>query len=230
MLLLAGTLVAGEVLDYLEIDGQRYESVKWGPVNQGKVVIYHSRGVAFIPLEKLPSEYQARFGYRPTESVQPQPPAESDPRKILESMRAKRLEPAAPAENTGEWAEYNRDRKTKVMLDGKLVEKSSLKEVTGFLVKEKAQVTSTKRSVQGAALELAQRRSDEKVNAAMELRPSLWKGTDEHVLLADYVPTAFVGALLRVYVAEDSPVEGRRIFRVGTEPTFEQWQASKRKP
>ena len=67
----AGSLFAGEVLKSLDIDDQHYESVKWGAVNQGKIVIFHSRGVAIIPLEKLPAEYQAQFGYKPD----PAPPA-----------------------------------------------------------------------------------------------------------------------------------------------------------
>src|ERR1041385_1731148 len=80
--LAAGFVLGAEVVDSLVIDGTEYQSVKWGPVNQGKVVIFHNRGVATIPLEKLPAEYRARFGYKP-------PGSQPATNTVLESMRVK---------------------------------------------------------------------------------------------------------------------------------------------
>src|SRR2546427_12774478 len=91
--LMAGLTFGAEVVDSLVIDGHEYHSVKWGPVNQGKVVIFHNRGAATIPLEKLPPEYQAQFGYKPATAGKP----------------------AATPELTQapDWAAYNKDRATK---------------------------------------------------------------------------------------------------------------------
>ena len=89
--LVAGLTLEAEVLDSLVIDGKEYQSIKWGPVNQGKVVIFHNRGVATIPLEKLPLEYQARFGYKSpaaTEVISSQP-ALLDSNKPLDTVRIK---------------------------------------------------------------------------------------------------------------------------------------------
>ena len=217
------SLMAGEVLDYLVVDGQRYESVKWGPANHGKVVIFHSRGVATLPIEKLPPEYQAQFGHKPESAT-----ATPDPQKNLDAVRRSRS--SSPPQNTGEWAAYNRDRSVKVLLDGKLVDRSTLTTITGFLAKEQAQFSTADRTVKGAVLELARRREDTgPVNPTMELRPALWKRTGEFVWLSDYSAQAIVGALLRVYVVEDKPVDGQRVFRVGVEPSFEQWQELNRR-
>lgn len=143
-------------------------------------------------------------------------------------MRAKCGE--TPAQDCGEWAAYNRDRASKVMLDGKLVDRSTLRALTGFLVKERIQVVVDDRTVRGAMLELAQRREDsEHVSSPMERRPALWKGMGEQVIPANYTPAAIAGALLLVYVVEEAVIDGRRVFRAGTEPTFEQWQASSRR-
>ena len=53
-------------------DGKTYQNVRWGPVNAGKVVMFHNRGVTVIPLADLPEEYQAQFGYTPPS--EPTPP------------------------------------------------------------------------------------------------------------------------------------------------------------
>ena len=223
--LVAGLPLGAEVLDSLVVDGKEYQSVKWGPVNQGKVVIFHNRGVATIPLEKLPPEYQARFGYKPPAAQSLRAPAPTSPPpdsiRILESMQVKDSE----ASQTTDWTAYSKDRVTKVILNGELVEKSRLKELTGYIVRGRTELGEAGFTVRGSILELAQRREDvPQATKAMELRPSLWKGTGEQVLLSDYPVTVELGALIRVYVAEGRTVTGVRTFHVGTEPTFEQWQ------
>jgi hypothetical protein len=59
------TAQAGELLSRLVINNKIYFDVRWGPINNGKVVMFHSRGMLIIPLADLPSEYQDQFGYKP---------------------------------------------------------------------------------------------------------------------------------------------------------------------
>jgi hypothetical protein len=59
----------------------------------------------------------------------------------------------------------------------------------------------------------------------MELRPSLWDPTGVRVVLLDYSPAVEVGTLIRVFALEDAPVAELQVYRVGKEPSFEQWQS-----
>jgi hypothetical protein len=49
----------------ITIDGIVYSSVTWRTVTAATVSIFHSTGIAAIPLWKLPPELQKRFGYDP---------------------------------------------------------------------------------------------------------------------------------------------------------------------
>src|SRR2546422_2410675 len=49
--------------------------------------------------------------------------------------------PTTRAESTNEWADYNRDRVSQVVVGGKLVEKSKLTALTGFILQESAEVS-----------------------------------------------------------------------------------------
>src|SRR5262245_18312127 len=60
---------AGEVIPEIIVNGKIYQNVRWGPVNNGKVVILHGRGSAIVPIEQLPPEYQRRLGFTPAEPV-----------------------------------------------------------------------------------------------------------------------------------------------------------------
>ena len=132
----------------------------------------------------------------------------------------------APNLSSSDWGTYNRDRATKVLLDGKLVDKSTLTPLIGFLVSEHAKLSDGHQNLNGAALDLAARKSgDGKVATAMELRPSLWRNTNERVFLLNYKSVASMpGALIRVYGIEIDPLEGWRAFKVGNEPSFEEWK------
>jgi hypothetical protein len=54
----------------ITIDGTTYEDVRWERVTRATVTIFHKTGVASIPLEKLPSELQQRFGYDPQKAAE----------------------------------------------------------------------------------------------------------------------------------------------------------------
>jgi hypothetical protein len=54
----------------ITIDGVTYEDVRWGTVTPATVSIFHSTGIASIPLEKLPPELQQRFGYDPKKATE----------------------------------------------------------------------------------------------------------------------------------------------------------------
>lgn len=71
----------------ITIDGTTYEEVRWGRVTPATVTIFHKTGVATIPLEKLPTELQQRFGYDPRKAAQwrdAQTKAESERRAAKE--------------------------------------------------------------------------------------------------------------------------------------------------
>ena len=53
----------------ITIDGHTYENVRWVRTTAADAIIYHSTGVATIPLEKLPPELQKHFGYDPAKAV-----------------------------------------------------------------------------------------------------------------------------------------------------------------
>lgn len=126
---------------------------------------------------------------------------------------------------TGDWAAYNHERYANVMLDDKLVDKSTLTPLVGFLAKEHATLSNGTQTFTGAAFDIAKRKAvTNKVAVAMELRPSLWTNTNERVFLLNYKPISLPGALMRVYVQEVDPLEGWRTFKTGVEPSFEDWK------
>lgn len=47
----------------LTVDGVTFEDIRWGSVTPTTVTIFHSSGVATLPLAKLPEDLQKRFGY-----------------------------------------------------------------------------------------------------------------------------------------------------------------------
>ena len=129
----------------------------------------------------------------------------------------------APSGN--DWGAYNRDRATTVLLDGKLVAKSALTPLVGFLVTEHATLGDGTRDFTGAAFDLAKHKATtNKVATAMELRPNLWEKTNERVFLLNYQPGTLPGVLMRIYVEEGEALEGWRTFKVGVEPSFEDWK------
>lgn len=242
---LAGAVIAAETLDVLVLsDGVKYRDVRWGPVNQGKVVVFHNRGVAYVPLEKLPADLQARFGYNPSAapatpaapqpvtpvapsavvaSVAPEPAPRPSLQEQLEAMH-NRSSGTASSGNS-EWREYVHQRASLVLLDGKLVERSMLTPLTGFVIR----ITTENGQLQGTTLELAEKRADAKtVSAALELRPGLWRGTGQQVMLRNYDAEVPTGDVIRVFVQETNPLGDTRAFLVAKEPTFEQWQRLRR--
>lgn len=243
-LISAAVALGAEVIPFVEVAGARYRDVKFGPVNDGKVVLYHSHGIATVPVANLPEEYQQRFSAAvalpvprevkespppPLPAVTVKPTPQPDVNKVLEAMRAKRTEMTHSGGN-GDWGAYNRERGGLLVLDGKLVDKSTLTPIVGFLAVEKAKLSDGTRVFSGAELDLAERKDDsENVAAAMELRPSLWRRTSERIFLVNYKPMTLPGALTRVYGVEIDPIDETRTFKVGVEPSFEDWKRLPRK-
>lgn len=242
-LLVAATGFAAEVVPFLEVNGVPYRDVKFGPVNQDKVVLFHSLGVVSIPIASLPAEYQQRVAAPDTSNGLPVPqelklpasgpkpvtpaplPVQPDQPTILEAMRAKRAESANNSGGGGDWATYTRERGSLVVIEGKLVEKSTLTPLIGFLAKERVQLSDGKRTYNGALLDLAVRKSGgPAVAESMELRPSLWRRTDERVFLVNFKPLTITGALMKVYVVEASPIDQWRAYKAGNDPSFEDWK------
>ena len=132
--------------------------------------------------------------------------------------------PPSPA--TNDWGTYIKERGKKVVLDGKLVDKSTLTPLVGFLEDDHAVLNKGSQTFAGAELEIAVRKPTVgNVAAEMTLRPGLWRRTDERVFLLNYEPaTTIPGALLLVYVMEIESLDGWRTFKAGREPSFEDWQ------
>ena len=127
---------------------------------------------------------------------------------------------------TDEWGTYVRERGNKVVLDGKLVDKSTLTPLVGFLGTERTELSNGSQTFAGMSLDIAVRKADAgNVATVMALRPGLWRRTEEHVFLLDYEPTTTIpGALVLLYVVEVDSMEGWRTFKVGREPSFDDWQ------
>ncbi len=53
----------------ITIDGIIYSNVTWRTVTAATVTVFHSTGIAAIPLWKLPPELQKRFGYDPQKAT-----------------------------------------------------------------------------------------------------------------------------------------------------------------
>jgi len=238
-LLTKAALAGGDVVQRLETNsGKVYRDVKWGPVNAGKVVVFHTRGVAIVPLEDLPEEFQDQFGYKAPPVEKPAHPSVPDlvpqpappPKPTSPPASADLFKPVKPApapvveNNSPEWKQYSQEKNLKVVLDGKLVDKSRLSQLTGFVV---ATGTLSQTGPDGRSrvpittLELAQKKND--VAPSMQMRPGLWKGTGEEVVLLDYKHAGDAGVLLNLFVKETDPVDTSRAFFVGKEPSFEQW-------
>jgi hypothetical protein len=54
---------------FITIDGITYSNVTWRTVTAATVTIFHSTGIAAIPLEKLPPELRKQFGYNPQKAA-----------------------------------------------------------------------------------------------------------------------------------------------------------------
>lgn len=222
--------LAGEVIDSLQIDGKTYEGVKWGPVNQGKVVIFYNQGVTIVPLDKLPPQYRAQFGYTAgtntsAASTNTLPPTAAVSPAGLPQQSVNIPAGTTDASETADWQLYVKDRATKFVLDGKLVEKSELNQLTGFLMAVQGDDADEARLGRLWVLNLAERRKDiAPTPEQFELRPGLWQATDETVVLINYEALAEEGALVRVFGSETKPVNGHRAFFAAKEPSFEEWQ------
>jgi hypothetical protein len=223
---LAVSVHAGEVIPSLVIDGKLYRDVRWGAVNQGTVVVFHSRGIAMIPVRKLPEEYQALLG--PT-SPSPTPPTPTPvpapaPAPLPTPLPAPLPTPLPPPPRDPDWEAYSRERKEKLVLNDRLVNRSELASIVGF-VGAPARVISGSVTVRGTTLELAERKDGvAKPAEELSLRPNLWQRTGKMVLLRNYKSQGEAGILVRVYVVPAEDVEEHKSYEVATEPTFDEYK------
>ncbi len=219
---------AAEVIPALSIGRKTYHDVRWGSVNQGKVVMFHSRGIAIIPLSELPEEYQAIFGYQPPPTptvVTPQATTQTPIPSTHEPSKITILPPLPePPPHDPDWEAYNRDRKTKLVLRNRLVNRSELSILVGF-VGNPVRIFNGSTKIRGFTLELAERK-DAATQQANELflRPNLWQRTGKTVLLRNYKSQDEEGILVRVYVVPAEDVDEHKSYEVATDPTFEQWK------
>jgi hypothetical protein len=236
------TAQAGELIPSLVIKNKAYRDVHWGPVNQGKVIMFHSLGMLIVPLADLPIAYQGQFGYTPTTNPEPQliattplsPPLSDPPPALTSAPRLtpiQKLPPIQPPTSTRhsytsgrDWQLYSEDRKTKVLFRGKLVDCKDLISLIGF-IGTSGWIEEDSIRVNGVFLTIAELRDGTpNTPSSMTLRPNLWKKTEAIVLLENFKPETGPDVLVRLYGLETRTVGDYHIFQVATEPTFEQWQ------
>jgi hypothetical protein len=221
-LVVAVTGQAGEVISRLEIDGQLYESVRWGPVNQGKIVVLHSRGSTLIPVEKLPEQHRQQLGIQlPAPSAVPPAPArEARGDSAYERAQRQQRERAAAATREQQRAAAAEQARWAV-LDGALVAKAELTQLTGF-VRSRAETHDGEQVlVRGLVIELAERRDPTReIPAHLEMRPGLWQPSGERVLVVGCRDHPRIGELIRVWGREEPDrVQAMRVFTAAREPT-----------
>ena len=68
-LLVAVVAFGAETNLTLTVDGVTYYDVRFGRVTPNSVVVFHSTGVATIPLERLSAELQQQFNYDPQKAA-----------------------------------------------------------------------------------------------------------------------------------------------------------------
>jgi hypothetical protein len=136
------------------------------------------------------------------------------------------LDTAKKPESTesSDWTLYSKDRQTKTLLYGRLVEKSTLKVFTGFLQHGPVDAGDGLGPREVWLLNLAKHRGDSSSGSHMELRPSNWKPTGELIVLVGYQPDDQSEHVIRVGGIELDPIGTHRALAVSREPTFEEWQ------
>lgn len=227
--LLAVCTNAAELIPKVTVDGKVYHDVRWGPVNQGKVVMFHNRGNVTVPLSSLPKEYQELFGYQPPPTPEPSvtPPVTPPPPSPTPAEPPKVVSPPPPPMATprdGDWQTYSQDRKTKLVLNDKLVNRSDLSTLVGF-IGSPVRVYTDSTKLRGILLELAEQKSDLAQPAdELALRPNLWQRTGKMVFLRNYKADVELGVLVRLFVAPAEDLDGHDTYEVGTEASFEQWK------
>ena len=77
--------------DTITIDKITYSNVTWRTVTPATVSIFHSTGVAAIPLEKLPPDLQTRFGYNPQKAADYRAQEAAAAQQHLVEMQAREL-------------------------------------------------------------------------------------------------------------------------------------------
>jgi len=134
------------------------------------------------------------------------------------------MPPLRSSDRDADWEAYNRDRKTKVVLGNKLVSRSSLTSLVGFLGSP-ARFSDGETLVRGFVLELASRKAgDNGAAAQFSLRPNLWERTGKKVILRDYKPPLEPGGVVHVFAKRVNSADDYDIYEVATEPSYEQWK------
>jgi hypothetical protein len=78
----------------LTVDGVTYNGVRFGRATPATVTVFHSTGVAMIPLAKLPPELQKQFGYDPQQAATWQAAQQKAEAEAAESQRRAAAEAA----------------------------------------------------------------------------------------------------------------------------------------
>ena len=94
--------IAAETNVTLIVDGVTYQNVRFGRATPASVTIFHSTGVATVPLKKLPPELQEQFGYDPQKAADWQAAQQQAAAAAAEARRVA-AEAAGKAAATREW-------------------------------------------------------------------------------------------------------------------------------
>lgn len=228
MLVGAGTVRAGEAIDSLTIGKITYQNVKFGPANQGKVILYHNRGVATVPIQSIPTAYlslivgpeaQKELERREQERKRAETqPGGVNPNQALPGM-------VDPTVVPGSMRDYRLNKERMAVVNGKLVPVNRVVSLTGFLIRPGVEIPASGKPAVGSVVEIAERRPGVPVSLLeTELRPNQWQGTGESVWVVDYLPNTEAGVIVQLTGAELETINGRRVLALAREPTFEEWQ------
>ena len=218
--------------DTITIGGVTYSNVTWRSVTPATVTIFHSTGIAAIPLWKLPPELQKRFGY--------------DPQKATAYLSAEQERDKAQQQ----LLKYRAD--TRLLLDGRLVEASYVQKVDGTIVATPASVKADDgQTYTGTILEGAkvvgydittipnpagggEGSAEEGSVDAYRARAAYMSGGDytfaspqfaaENFFVKDFFPSNKIGTSVSFQGARINPVGRYTAWAVARKPSFEEWQ------
>jgi hypothetical protein len=85
----AASAFAAETNFTLTVDGITYTNAHFGATTPSSVTLFHSTGVATIPLEKLPPDLQKQLGYDPQRVAQQEAAAAEAQKKAADARRVR---------------------------------------------------------------------------------------------------------------------------------------------
>jgi len=204
------------------VDGVTYEEVRWGTATPIEVRLFHSGGVATVPLEKLPAEWQREFGYDPQKAAAHR--AAEEERRRVGAAKAQ-AEQEERERHAAEFAAYRRDFRIKVLADGKLVSRAAVSSWPCFLVSVKQTYVEEGITKTGTLYEVVSQPDLSRLPPAMRKRPGLWQPTGSNLLHRVLYTGPTNSPVIEVNGVALGLVDGWPLVTPASDFTFAQWKA-----